>query len=144
MFEKHTAHHTKGVYQLLIINGHGSHVTLEFDLFYKEHSIITLCMLPHSSHLLQPLNVSCFSVLKRLYGRQIKGYIRNGVNHINKQDFLKAYHAARIETMNLANIHSSFAATGLVPYNPERVLSRLHTQLKTLTLPLAMAIEQGP
>ena len=37
--------------------------------------------------------------------------------------------------MNTANIHSSFAATGLVPYDPERVLSKLHTQLKTPTPP---------
>jgi DDE superfamily endonuclease/Tc5 transposase DNA-binding domain/helix-turn-helix, Psq domain len=144
VFEKHTAHRTKGVYRLLIIDGHGSHVTPEFDLFCKEHSIITLCMPPHSSHLLQPLDVGCFSVLKRSYGRQIEGYMRNGVNHIDKQDFLEAYYAARTETMNLANIHSSFTATGLVPYDPERVLSRLHTQLKTPTPPPAMAIEQGP
>ncbi|KFZ05683.1 hypothetical protein V502_09947, partial [Pseudogymnoascus sp. VKM F-4520 (FW-2644)] len=82
--------------------------------------------------------------LKRLYGRQIEGYMRNGINHIDKQDFLKAYYTARTETMNSANIHSSFAATGLVPYNPERVLSKLHTQLRTPTPPLAMATEQGP
>jgi hypothetical protein len=44
VFEKHTAHRTRGVYRLLILDGHGSHVTPEFDLFAKEHSIITLCM----------------------------------------------------------------------------------------------------
>ena len=127
MFEKHIALRTKGTYRLLIINGYGSHVTLEFDLFCKEHSIITLCMPPHSSHLLQPLDVGCFSVLKRSYGRQIETLIRNGVHHIDKQDFLEAYCTARIETMNQSNIHSSFAATGLVPYDPDRVLSKLHT-----------------
>ena len=60
VFEKHTAHCTKGNYRLLILDGHGSHITPEFDLFCKEHSIITLCMLLHSLHLLQLLNVSCF------------------------------------------------------------------------------------
>lgn len=135
MFEKHTAYCTKGVYRLLILNGHRSHITLEFDLFCKDHSIITLCMPLHSLHLLQPCNVGCFAVLKRLYRQQIKGYIQNRVNHIDKQDFLKAYYTARTETMNSANIHSSFAATGLVLYNPKRVLSKLHTQLKTPTPP---------
>jgi hypothetical protein len=52
-------------------------------------------------------------------------------NHIDNQDFLKAYYTARTETMSLVNIQSSFAATGLVPYDPERVLLKLHTQLKT-------------
>src|SRR5436305_13455632 len=105
-------------------------------------------MPPHSSHLLQPLDVGCFAVLKRSYGRQIEGYMRNGVNHIDKQDFLEAYHIARTETMNPTNIHSSFAATGLVPYDPERVLSKPNTQLLTPTpppLPLPLpALDQGP
>jgi hypothetical protein len=99
VFEKHTAHRTKGVYRLLILDGHGSHVTPEFDLFCKEHSIITLCMPPHSSHLLQPLDVGCFAVLERLYGQQIEGYMRNGVNHIDKPDFLQTYNTAHIEAM---------------------------------------------
>ncbi len=69
--------------------------------------------------------------------------MQNRVNHIDKQDFLRAYLATRTETISLANIHSSFVATGLVPYDPKRVLSKLHTQLKTLTLPLATATTQA-
>jgi hypothetical protein len=144
VFEKHTAHCTKGVYRLLILDGHGSHVTPEFDLFCKEHSIITLCMPPHSSHLLQPLDIGCFAVLKQSYGRQIEGYMRNGVNHIDKPDFLHAFHVARTEAMTLANIQSSFAATGLVPFDPERVLSKLHTQFKTPTPPSTSHANNAP
>jgi hypothetical protein len=55
--------------------------------------------------------------------------MRNGVNHIDKYDFLPAYHIARIQAASIANIQSSFAATGLVPHDPERVLSKLHTVL---------------
>jgi DDE superfamily endonuclease len=57
-------------------------------------------MLLHSSHLLQPLDVGCFAVLKRLYRRQIEGLMRNGVSYIDKPDFLEAYHNARKEIMN--------------------------------------------
>jgi hypothetical protein len=135
VFEKHSAHRTRGVYRLLILDGHGSHLTPEFDLFCAEHSIITLCMPPHSSHLLQPCDVSFFAVLKRLYGQQIQGYIRSGSHHIDKQDFLEAYLIARTAAATTANIQSGFAATGLVPHDPERVLSKLHTQLKTPTPP---------
>jgi hypothetical protein len=53
--------------------------------------------------------------------------MRNRVNHINKQDFLTVYYTAYTETISLANIQSSFAATGLVLYDPERVLSKLYT-----------------
>jgi hypothetical protein len=70
--------------------------------------------------------------------------MRNGVNHIDKQDFLEAYYTARTETMNQSNIHSSFAATGVVPYDPEQVLAKLNTQLQTPTPPPATALDQGP
>lgn len=101
-------------------------------------------MPPHSSHLLQPLNVSCFAVLKRSYGRQVEDLIRAGVSHINKSDFLLAYLTARTESITSNTVRSGFAATGLVPYDPERVLSKLNTQLRTPTPPPPPATEQAP
>lgn len=144
VFEKHTKDRTKGVYRLLILDGHGSYSTPEFDLFCKDHNIITLCMPPYSSHLLQPLDVSCFAGLKRLYGRQVEDLMRAGVSHINKSDFLPAYFTARIEALTPNTVRSGFAATGLVPYEPERVLSKLNTQLRTPTPPLPPTAEQAP
>ena len=135
VFEKHTKDRTKGVYRLLILDGHGSHSMAEFDLFCLERLIITLYMPPHSSHLLQLLDVSCFVVLKRLYGKQIEGFIRAGLNYIDKPDFLTAFLKARKESMSINTVRSGFASTGLVPYNPERVLSKLNTQLRTPTPP---------
>jgi hypothetical protein len=100
-------------------------------------------MPPHSSHLLQPLDVSYFTVLKRSYGRQIEGLMRTGVNHINKPDFLTAYLSAHKESMTSDTICSGFAATGLVLYDLERVLSKLNTQLRTPTPPLAVSPKQS-
>jgi hypothetical protein len=48
-------------------------------------------MPPHSSHILQPLDVSCFAVLKRSYGRLIKQKMSLGVNYIDKQEFIPLY-----------------------------------------------------
>jgi hypothetical protein len=135
VFEKHTKDRTKGVYRLLILDGHGSHSTPEFDLFCSEHSIITLCMPLHSSHLLQPLDVSCFAVLKRSYRRQIEEYMRARLAHIDEPDFLIAYASARNESMAVNTVRNGFAATGLVPFDPERVLFKLNTQLRTPTPP---------
>jgi len=41
-----------GRYRLLILDGHRSHVTAEFDRYCTEYDIIVLCMPPHSSYLL--------------------------------------------------------------------------------------------
>ena len=48
-------------------------------------------MLLHSSHLLQPLDVACFSPLKRRYGDVILGLARNHINYISKEAFLPAF-----------------------------------------------------
>ena len=122
---------TVGKYRLLILDGHGSHVTAEFDQYCTQNSIIVLCMPPHSSHLLQPLDVSCFSVLKRSYGSVVQEQMRAGINHVDKDDFLDLYLQARIATYSPSTIQSGFRATGLVPFDPDEVLSRLHIQLKT-------------
>ena len=68
-FDQHTTKRSKGVYCLLILDGHESHHSADFEMYCDENIIITLCMPPHSSHLLQPLDAGCFGVLKKAYGR---------------------------------------------------------------------------
>lgn len=85
----------------------------------------------HSSHLLQPLDVGCFAPLKRAYGRFVSDLARRGYNHIEKIDFLIDYQRARLEAFQLATIQNSFAASGLVPVNAERVLNKLNISLRT-------------
>jgi hypothetical protein len=76
---------------MLILDGHSSHATPEFDQFCTENKIITLCMPAHTSHLLQPLDVGCYSPLKVLYGYKVSELARQGVFHVDKQDFLWIY-----------------------------------------------------
>jgi hypothetical protein len=89
---------------LFILNGHIIHARAEFDQYCLDHSIIVPCMLPHLSYLLQPLDVGCFSVLKRLYGRLVGQKMSLGVNHIDKQEFLLLHKQARIEAQHTRNI----------------------------------------
>jgi hypothetical protein len=135
VFEPNTKDRTKGVYRLLILDGHNSHLTPRFDQFCTEHKIVPLCMPPHSSHILQPLDVGCFSVLKRSYGHQIENFMRLGIDHIDKSDFLISYKQARTETYKDETIRNGFKATGLVPYDPIQVLSKLNMITKTPTPP---------
>ena len=85
----------------------------------------------HSSHLLQPLDVGCFSVLKQSYGRLVEQLMGRGINHIDKHEFLPLYRQARPTALHRNNILAGFAATGLVPYSPDRVLAQLHTEYQT-------------
>jgi hypothetical protein len=78
-------------------------------------------MPPHLLHLLQPLDVGCFAVLKRHYGQLVEQRMRLGFNHIDKHDFLTAFPTARTMAYKAENIRNGFAAAGLVPFNPDRV-----------------------
>ena len=60
---------------------------------------------------------------------------RASYNHIDKLDFLAEYPRARIEAFKPQTIQTSFAATGITPFNPERVLSKLNISLRTPTPP---------
>ena len=134
-FEKHTKPRTTGVYRLLILDGHESHHSAEFEVYCKEHNIITLCMPAHSSHILQPLDVGCFSPLKQAYGRQIEEMMRAQITHITKDDFFPAFHAAFKIAMTESNIQGGFRGAGISPFDPERVISTLDLKLKTPTPP---------
>jgi hypothetical protein len=134
-FEKHTRPRTIGTYRLLILDGHESHHSVEFDSYCTDNNIITLCMPPHSSHLLQPLDVGCFGPLKKAYGRQIENKMRAGITHITKEDFFPAFSAAFQEAMTEKNIQGGFRGAGLIPHDPEAVLSKLDVKLKTPTPP---------
>ncbi|USP81205.1 hypothetical protein yc1106_08479 [Curvularia clavata] len=138
-FDAYTKTRVVGARRLLILDGHESHNSLAFQELYKENNIYTLCMPPHSSHLLQPLNVGCFSPLKRAYSREVESLIRNHINHITKLEFLPAFKAAFDRSFTPANICSAFRGAGLVPLQPEAVLSKLDVQLRTPTPPAVLA-----
>ena len=61
--------------------------------------------------------------------------MRNGFNHIDKLDFLKAYSAAHRLVFTASNIQSGFAGAGILPFQRQTVLEKLNIQLTTSTPP---------
>jgi hypothetical protein len=59
-------------------------------------------------YLLQPLNIGCFSLLKRVYGQQINSLVRDYINYITKLKFLPAFKAAFNLVITKDNIYASF------------------------------------
>jgi hypothetical protein len=92
-------------------------------------------MPPHSSHLLQPLDVVPYSLLKRHYGDGISLLARSHIYYINKETFLPAFKAASKKAFTLENIRAGFQGARLVPHNPNAVLLKLDVQLRTPTPP---------
>ena len=133
MFEPHSKHHSTGAKQLLILDDYSSHQTVEFDIFCKKNIIICLCMPPHTSHLLQPLDVGVFGPLKHAYGKLVEGIMAASNNYIDKEDFLSLYPSACKKVFTRENICSGFTGTGLKLLDKDQVLEKITFQLCTPT-----------
>jgi hypothetical protein len=137
-FNAHTKARQVGVYRLLILDGHESHQSQDFKDYCLEHKILTLCMPAHSSHILQPLDVVCFSPLKLKYSQRVRDLARRRVFHINKEGFLPAFRDAFLDVFTIENCKKAFEASGLVPINAQVVLDRLEVRLRTPPAPLLL------
>jgi hypothetical protein len=84
-FDQSTSSQTKGKYRLLILDGHTSHVSLPFIEYCEEHNIIPLCLPPHSTHILQPLDVGIFSPLAKAYKSRIQQNSIYGTERITNE-----------------------------------------------------------
>jgi hypothetical protein len=102
--------------RLLVLDGHGSHETTEFMYLCYQNNIHLLFLPPHTSHVLQPLDLSVFSPLKSHYRKEV-GYLTllTDSSPLGKQNFLDCYQKARKEALSAKNIKNGWKATGLWP-----------------------------
>lgn len=140
-FKRHIAIQAKGLYQMLILDGHKSYKSVAFQEYCKAYNIITLGLSPHLSYLTQPLDVGYFSVLKQSYSREIKTFIQAHINHITKVKFFIVFKAVYQQSLTIENAQARFSRASLVPFLPEIVLGRLDIRLQTLTLTLPSSEE---
>lgn len=120
---------------MLVLDGHGSHLTAEFDRICAENNIIPVYMPPHLSRLLQLLDAGCFAVIKRKYGQLVEQRMRLGFNHIDKIDITTAFLEPRTMAYKAETIQNGVAAAGLAPLDAARVYQQLTIRLKTPTPP---------
>jgi DDE superfamily endonuclease len=78
------------------------------------NNIYLLFLPPHTSHVLQPLDLSIFAPLKRAYRKQL-GFLSllNDFIPLGKQNFLACYRKARISSLIATNIKAGWRALGL-------------------------------
>jgi hypothetical protein len=55
------------------------------------------------------------------------------INYVNKLEFLYGFHKAFFASMTEKNIQGGFTGAGLIPYDPERVISKLDVKLRIPT-----------
>src|SRR5438105_10527798 len=130
VFEPTTRDKANGEPRLLICNGHESHITASWIAHCMKNNIIFMVLLLHSSHLTQPLDVGVFGPLKTLIASAIEPLISTELHRILKAEWLSAYVEAHDKVLCLQNIRAGFCGTGILPYNPKKVLGRIRPTIQ--------------
>lgn len=75
-FVRHT-HPTPQSQVILLLDNHGSHLSLQGIDFCRQHGVVLLSFPPHCSHKLQPLDRSVYGPLKRYVSRAIDSWMKD-------------------------------------------------------------------
>jgi hypothetical protein len=117
--------HSPDEHRLLLCDGHDSHVSADFISFCIQNRIDLLLLPPHSSHLLQPLDVDVFAPLKRAISKRISRLLRSGIGRVQKVEWIERFIEAREQAITKDNILSGWRGAGLFPENMHRILCQL-------------------
>ncbi|ODQ71458.1 hypothetical protein LIPSTDRAFT_73139 [Lipomyces starkeyi NRRL Y-11557] len=122
VFEPATRAKANGQQRLLICDSHDSHISGSFIAHCLQIRITLLMLPPHTSHLLQPLDVAIFGPLKKRLTAARSHLNQAQLVRIQKIEWMEAYIQARSEACTQQNIESAWRGAGLFPFNPQRAL----------------------
>lgn len=103
---------------LLIIDNHETHLSVEVLEKASAAGVVILTFPPHTSHRLQPLDVSVYSPFKTYYNQAVGHWLLN-----NPGKTMTIYNIAEIvgqiywKALSTSNIVNGFRKTGIYPFN---------------------------
>ena len=113
--------------QLLILDGHSSHETLSLLELAVEENIHILCLPPHTTHALQPLDRAVFGPFNKAYNRICSDYLSaSPINQVSKWTFPHLFKLAWDEGITESNIKAGFSACGIYPLSKAAVPSEMY------------------
>jgi hypothetical protein len=116
--------------RLLLVDGHGSHVNRSFIDLALAAGILIVVLPPHSTHRLQPLDVSVFRPLAQAYSEELDNFMHNsyGFSSVTKAVFWQIFWPAWDKSVCDRNIISGFKKSGIWPLDPTEILSQMAIQ----------------
>ena len=119
-----TRHIQKSI--LLILDGHGSHMDIDMIDKLVAHDIHLYCLPPHTTNILQPLDVAIFKPLKTYFSKLTDFVVLASLGEkdkvkICKKNFTAIFKEAYDEKLNVALIKTGFRKCGITPFNPDAI-----------------------
>jgi hypothetical protein len=103
---------------LLILDGHGSHVTMDVVKAARSVGLDLLTLPSHTSHAMQPLDESCFKPFKQAF-RLLRDVwtLQNKSKGASKEVLAKWVSTVLEKALSEKNIKIGFRTTGIFPFN---------------------------
>ena len=103
--------------QLLVMDNHSSHVSLAAIETAIKNGIDILTLPPHTSHRLQPLDVTVFEPIKTRYRNEMARWMRQNPQRVTTYDVCELFGAAYLTNASPDKAVSGFRVCGIVPVN---------------------------
>ena len=118
-FNNHFMRHVTARPCLLLYDGHFTHVTFDINDSARKENIHLFVLPPHSSHCLQPLDVSVFSPFKKSLSTDCHKFLHSHPNRILvKEDLPYIIGTAFQNSLTVSTIMSGYRKTGIFPFDP--------------------------
>ena len=104
---------------LLILDGHKTHtLNLEFINMARERSVVVLCLPPHCSHWLQPLDVAFMKPLMTYYAQEVQNWLRAHPGRVvTTYQIAELFRGAYLSAATLRTATKDFEKAGIWPVN---------------------------
>ena len=123
---------------LLLLDGHSSHYRPSLLRKAGEEDVIIFCLPPHTTHLLQPLDKTCFSPLKAYWNEECQKYMTSNPGHVINR-FNEVFSRAWKKAMVPSTISSGFKVTGVYPFSRLAVELAVDKKSESSTAPTTAA-----
>ena len=103
---------------MLLVDGHASHVTMDLIELARDNNVILFCLPPHTTHLLQPLDVSVFKSLKDHFYRSLRAFCFVKKKFVvSKKEFASVVKEPFEKAFAMSNIKAGFKKCGIYPFD---------------------------
>ncbi|KAI8654437.1 HTH CENPB-type domain-containing protein [Fusarium keratoplasticum] len=113
------------IWRLIVFDGFTGHGVFAVREYCAKFCIITAPLPPHSTHVLQPMDVGVFQPLKNAHQKLLGKWLRKGNISFSRTDFVRGFQEVFEEGFTAHNIISGFEKSGIYPPNPKPAIAYL-------------------
>lgn len=123
--------YTKDDLVIFLQDNHSSHLTEGVLDLLKAENIEPVFLPPHSTHLLQPLDLSCFQTFKKWVGKDLAAWTHHvhfnygSTSKIRFHDIRHLLCDALRKAMDASQVQKGYRDAGLWPFNPDKALAKM-------------------